>query len=193
MRVFIAALVLIFSLQSWTKADDIRDFQIEGMSLYDSALDYYTESQIKSKKQNYYNNKEFSASTFRDKNNLYDAIDVIYRSNDNKYTIEGLGGLIFYKNNINECYNKMKNVVKEISEVLADGKNFKIINERTVKHQKDKSGKSTIREVIFLFKTYDQILVQCYDWSKKIKHTDHLRVVFRTIEFQNFISNKAYK
>ena len=29
-------LILIFSFQSWTKADDIGDFQIEGMSIGDS-------------------------------------------------------------------------------------------------------------------------------------------------------------
>ena len=51
MRVFIAVLVLIFSLQSWTKADDIRDFQIEGMSIGDSALDYFSEEYIKKKKK----------------------------------------------------------------------------------------------------------------------------------------------
>ena len=46
MRVFIIVLVLIFSFQSWTKADDISDFQIEGMSVGDSLLDYYSEKQI---------------------------------------------------------------------------------------------------------------------------------------------------
>ena len=46
MRVFIAVLVLIFSLQSWTKADDIRDFEIEGMSIGDSLLDYMSENLI---------------------------------------------------------------------------------------------------------------------------------------------------
>ena len=46
MRVFLAVLFLIFSFQSWTKADDIRDFQIEGMSIGDSALDYVTEDEI---------------------------------------------------------------------------------------------------------------------------------------------------
>ena len=47
MRVFIAVLVLIFSLQSWTKADDISDFEIEGMSVGDSLLDYYNSEEIK--------------------------------------------------------------------------------------------------------------------------------------------------
>ena len=45
-------LVLNFSLQSWTKADDIRDFEIEGMSIGDSALEYFSEEKIlKSKKR----------------------------------------------------------------------------------------------------------------------------------------------
>ena len=47
MRVFIAVLVLIFSFQSLTKADDIRDFEIEGMSIGDSLLDYFNESEMK--------------------------------------------------------------------------------------------------------------------------------------------------
>ena len=48
MRIFLTLLALIFSLQTWTKADDIRDFQIEGMSIGDSLLDFYSEKEIKS-------------------------------------------------------------------------------------------------------------------------------------------------
>ena len=58
MRIFIAALVLIFSLQSWSKADDIRDFEIEGMSIGDSLLDYLSEEEIKSNKKFLYNSKK---------------------------------------------------------------------------------------------------------------------------------------
>ena len=47
MRVFITLLVLIFSLQSWSMADDISDFEIEGMSIEDSALDYFSKEEIK--------------------------------------------------------------------------------------------------------------------------------------------------
>ena len=46
MRVFLTVLILIFSLQSWTKADDIRDLQIEGMSIGDSLLDFFSEEKI---------------------------------------------------------------------------------------------------------------------------------------------------
>ena len=57
MRIFIVVLVLIFSLQSWTKAEDITDFEIEGISIGDSLLDYMTKDEIK------YNDLEFHPST----------------------------------------------------------------------------------------------------------------------------------
>ena len=46
---YLAIIFLVFSFYSWTKADDIRDFQIEGMSIGDSLLNFYTEEEIKSK------------------------------------------------------------------------------------------------------------------------------------------------
>ena len=49
MRVFIAVLVLIFSFQFWSRADDIRDFQIEGMSVGDSLLNYFSEEKTSKK------------------------------------------------------------------------------------------------------------------------------------------------
>ena len=55
MRIFITVLFFIFSFQSWTKADDIRDFQIEGISVGDNLLDQtailnVTKNVIKNKK-----------------------------------------------------------------------------------------------------------------------------------------------
>ena len=42
-------LILTFNYQSLAKANDIRDFQIEGMSIGDSLLDYLKISKIKKK------------------------------------------------------------------------------------------------------------------------------------------------
>ena len=47
MRNFLLILILILSFQSWTKADDIRDFQIEGMSIGDSLLNFVSKKEIK--------------------------------------------------------------------------------------------------------------------------------------------------
>ena len=44
MKRLLLILILTFSFQSWTKADDIRDFEIEGMSIGDSALDFFSKN-----------------------------------------------------------------------------------------------------------------------------------------------------
>ncbi len=59
MKVFIAVLVLILSLQSLTKADDIRDFQIERMSIGDSLLDYFAKEVILERMKTDYASKKF--------------------------------------------------------------------------------------------------------------------------------------
>ena len=51
MRVFLSVLILIFSLQSLIKADDISDFEIENISLGDSLLYYMSKEEIISNEQ----------------------------------------------------------------------------------------------------------------------------------------------
>ena len=63
MKKFLAILILIFVLQTSSQADDIRDFQIEGISLGDSLLDYFSEEKINKSKRNYgYEDKKFYIS-----------------------------------------------------------------------------------------------------------------------------------
>ena len=67
MRIFITILILIFNLQSLTKADDIKDFEIEGISIGDSLLDHFDITKIKDGLKNWYPDNTFSYSEFRDK------------------------------------------------------------------------------------------------------------------------------
>ena len=46
MKIFLSILILIFGLQSWTKADDIGEFELEGISIGDSLLDHYGQEKI---------------------------------------------------------------------------------------------------------------------------------------------------
>ena len=52
--------LVLFSLQTPSWADDIRDLQIEGMSIGDSLLDYYSEEQIKNATTYKYKNNKFT-------------------------------------------------------------------------------------------------------------------------------------
>ena len=103
MRVFIAVLVLIFSFQSWTKADDISDFEIEGISVGDSALDYFSKSTLeKNKNLEWYDTKIFTPIAELKLNNskIYESFQIAVKTNDKNYKIESIAGFVFYKNNI---------------------------------------------------------------------------------------------
>ena len=60
MKIFLTALILNFIFQSWTNADDIRDFEIEGISIGDSALDYFTKDQLFNDKTFYYKGDKYA-------------------------------------------------------------------------------------------------------------------------------------
>ena len=46
MNKILLILILSFSFQTLTKADDISDFEIEGMGIGDSLLDFYSKKKI---------------------------------------------------------------------------------------------------------------------------------------------------
>ena len=89
-KLFIIIIILI-SFQTWTKADDIRDFQIEGMSIGDSLLDYYTEKKIKKNIRTWYKKKDIVGVEIIEKNGPYDSIQVHYKKNDKNYITRWFG------------------------------------------------------------------------------------------------------
>ena len=59
MKRLLLVFILTLSFQSWTIADDIRDFQIEGMSIGDSALDYLSIDVSNDEYLDWLNNKAY--------------------------------------------------------------------------------------------------------------------------------------
>ena len=83
MRVFTIVLVLIFSLQSWTKADDIREFEIEGMSIGDSLLDYVNKNEINNNKIFRYNSNKYVQYDLELDNSQYDNLVIEFKNSGN--------------------------------------------------------------------------------------------------------------
>jgi len=194
MRIFISVLLLIFSLQSFSKADDIRDFEIEGISIGDSVLDFFTEEEIKKNTWHYYKNNEYTPLQFDYPSfaTIYDAIDIQYKTNDKNYTIKGLSGIIFYtdKRKINECYKRMDTIISEIRSMFSK---LDEIPKKTYVHTGiDDGGKSTVTGMAFEFKNQDAINIQCYNYSVESKDQNHLRIGINTSDYRYFLSNKAY-
>ena len=182
-------LILTLSFQSWTKADDIRDFQIEGMSIGDSLLDFVLEKEIKDNLAPYYKNKDYSSflvytneGSYKLKH--YDHFVVSFKTSDSKYKIMGLSGVVWHKKTIEKCYKQMKLVISDISQVLP-----KILPTKTNTID-SQHGINTYSR--FDFKSGNAVTIQCTDYDDKYEFTDHLRVTSDTKEFLDWIRVKAY-
>ena len=189
MRIILTIFILIISLQSWARAEDIRNFQIEGMSIGDSLLDYFSVEEINiSKKYDHTNTNWTSDKMFQlrtGKKGRYTEIMFALKKNDKKYIIYGIDGLVKMEHNISECFPKLEKVSAELKELFPNTN----IKKEKVSHRADSTGKSKVKSVYFNFSSGDFASVQCYDWSEKMGYWDNFRIGIITKEFNNWISS----
>ena len=125
MRIFLSVLALIFTIQSWTKADNIQEFEIEGISIGDTLLQFATNEEI--------NISENNSSIMKDKNGKdrfiiiflntiplqeYEDLQITYKINDKNYIIHAIDGGINFPDNFEKCKNKMKEIVIDLENVF---------------------------------------------------------------------------
>ena len=183
--------LLLFSFQTSSWADDVRDFQIEGMSIGDSLLDYFSEKEIQENlpyeiwKGKKFDAFEFvSAERFKD----YDAVQIGFKPVDKKYIIYSVEGMMSFDKDFPNCLNKMEEIKLEIEEL----KNLKKEEFDFRKHRQDKTGKSKYITTSYNFLNDDSINIQCYSWSEEMNQIDHLRISLRSKEYSEWIINEAY-
>ena len=184
---FLTLFVLLFS--SSVFAEDISDFEIEGMSIGDSALDFFTEQQINKNTMNYYKDKTYTPvqndafSFFK----TYDAIDFDYKTDDKNYIIQSLRGILIYQHNIEDCYLKMDGIFKEIKQIF---KKAKFNDKRTIIHPGDSTGKSKMTLIEFIFES-GEITIACLDFAEEYGQ-DNLTVAIDSIEYIDWMGKNPY-
>jgi hypothetical protein len=193
-RLSLYLFLILFILPTPSQADDIRDFQIEGMSIGDSLLDHFSEREIKKarQKKQYPGSNKFIISTFLKKKKkpyeIYEMVTINHRNKNKNYEIVSLAGRLLFNNN-DQCIKKKDEIVNEISEIFEDT----FLNNQSKKHRGDKTGKSIITMTIFTFKSDDGVQVSCTDWSEDMGFKDGLKVTVANKEYIDFILNEAYK
>ena len=173
-------IIFFLSFNFIAQADDIKDFQIGGLSIGESMLNYISEKEIKSSKKNYLKgNKKYYVIGYDKFTKVYDDIDVYLKTGDNKYIIRTIGGGLYV--NYNNCKLKAKNIAKEIEGLFP---NIKPETFDDIVHSYDKTKKSKLFQISFLLNKNgmdDHIRVECTDWSevitKKNGWEDNLKVV----------------
>ena len=193
MRILLASLILIFGTQSLTKADDIKEFEIEGFSVGESLLKYLTKKKIKEKINDktsfHYPNSKFVSILYTTENlDLFDSIGFVIKKDDSKFIIYAVeASIYFWENKINKCYDKQKQIKDDLK--IFFGNKVKIDSYDT-KYIGDETGNSTTRYVDFDFKDKSNSRIICYDLSDEInlKSPDQLYLVANSKEFMLFLN-----
>ena len=187
MKRLLLILILTFNFQSMTKADDIRDVEIEGMSIGNSLLDFFNKNEIieNIRKDSYegFDDKFIdiilSSSTFKN----YQALQITVKRSDKKYIIHSIDGALFFKRDDLACINKLDIITKDLSKSFKNVK-FNIVDEKI--HQQDPTKKSTYQGSD-AYLDNGNISIFCYLWSEDMPYDNYLAVSIRTEEFQNWL------
>ena len=196
-------IILVLSFQTLSLADNIQYLQIERMKIGDSALDYFSETQLENNEQGWHNYsyKEYSTSLKPGKG-AYNWFLVSYKNDDSNFIIEGLiGGLEKMNYDDKECNNKLDAVALNISELF---KNTAKEEKKSYKLTADASriypfaGKSSVTSLSFNFLDGAKIILACYNMDKEakenksyltsvLKQNDSFRIDVRSSAFENYL------
>tara|TARA_R110002096_G_scaffold103192_1_gene227506 strand:+ start:89 stop:622 length:534 start_codon:yes stop_codon:yes gene_type:complete len=122
LSVFIS--LFLFSFATISNAENIKDFQIEGIAIGDNLLDYYSEKEIKelmkTNSRPVDGNRRFTEMILEDLNGQpleqYEYLSLVFKNNDNNYHIHGIGGMISMQ--ISDCKKAQQEISKQITEVF---------------------------------------------------------------------------
>ena len=186
--------LILFSFSAPSFAEDISEYQIEGISIGDSLLDHLskeeiiTEIEINKPVYNYLTD-EFGEVYLRGNFVNYDTLSFFVKPKDKHYTIYSIKGSISYNDKLEQCFAKQKEIEKEFSSIYKYVKKSK----KTFEFDWDPTGESVTHNIMFGFDTGDQIEVNCAKYKKSLKiennWADSLQVVIDTKEIADWFEN----
>jgi hypothetical protein len=181
-------LILTFSFQTLSKADDIKDFEIEGMSVGDSLLEFMEKSAMEFKFL--YKNKLYK-TTFFNNPKTYEDIQLTVKSNDDSYIIHNITGKIYYKKDYYKCLQNKIEITKDFQSLISS--DTKKQSEDNIKRSADPTGNSYWSYDAFYFSDGSVAQVFCTDWSEELfrskNYWDELKVGLYSAEFSNYLYN----
>ena len=194
MKRLLLILILTFSFQSLVKADDISDFQIEGISIGDSLLDYYSEEVIQSAYQNatYYKDQIFAVIFIKKDSNNYDRLQVTLKPNDKNHKIFALEGIINFDKKIDQCNKQKKKIIQDLEETLS---NYDRVDDDRA-YEADPSKNSFSYSTWFFLNSGGHFSISCTEMGSEVREkngwTDELSVSVTTEKLENFLRGNPY-
>jgi hypothetical protein len=182
---FVFLIILSFYVSAY--ADDVRDFEIDGMSIGDSLLDYFSKDKILNARNydEYPSDMKFRIIDIYPENKFYEGIQFYYIPGDEKFIIQSLNGRKFFSD-IKNCYTEKKKIEKVLSSQFDNA----IINrQKKEKHMDDPTGKSTYTATFFNLKGEGRGSVTCYDWYKDTGYNTSISVSIQSKSVANWVDS----
>ena len=187
-------------------ADDISDFQIEGISIGDSLLDYMTEDEILEEiertKDLYLHLSEpnkYADIVIKKKFNTYNLLQFLIKNNstnqyitniNEKYTILALRGSINYIEDFDSCLKKRDEIEEVVTKMFPNAQKQKGVYDSAI----DPSGESIVDGIYLKFDSGNDIELSCDDFKEtlriKMKLGEGLNVSIRTKEIISWLRTR---
>ena len=194
MKFFYLAIILIFNFQFLTNAEEVKNFEIEGMTVGESLLNYMKKSEIEDKinsnaSYHYPNGSYVVFGYYSDEMKIYDDVGVVIKLRDPNYTIYALEGTIYFQNGT--CNEKQKEISSDLKRVL-DSSKYNYTESFNQNFSYDNTGDSKVSYLDFNFNDKSAIRVICWVLSEEFKSTsnniDRLVVAANSVKFMKWIN-----
>ena len=203
---FLLFLILFFNFQSLTNASVFKKFDIAGMTIGKSLLNFYDKKEILINRKFKYKDKKISTSEFENffyipktknssikyKNFIFDKINISYFTKDKKFKIINISGIINLDRNKNDCEEKSFEFVNYVKTTLHDAKYT--YEAKTNFIPIDFSKKSILTSNHFYLENKDSIIIECYYFSRSMRsYSNDLRFRLSTDSFNKWLLDEAFK
>ena len=193
MKRLLLILILTLSFHTLTRADDISDLEIEGISIGDSLFDHFSEAKIKEMYiTTYPKSKKYIKLGHRGNGKLNDYEHVTFhvKENDKRYIIHTINGVMFFENKLDKCLKKKKEVVKDLSSTLTSLKPYDYENE-----YKNTEKGSVAYVTDFDFNDGSSVRVWCVNWTTSVEENknfaDSLSISLSPKYFFDWLNNES--
>ena len=192
MKRLIIILILTLSFQSWTKANDIEEFEIGQISLGKSLLEYVEKNQLNLLKKDHKNPDDIYI-TYEISKKLtidgFDFVDVMTKKKDSKFIIEAISAAVYY-DELDQCLKLKSEIEKEIESIFDANEK----QDTKFPSNQDITGESIVYGTQYYTKPYpsnESVIVNCYHMSKKSNINRALRLSVNSNGYASFIMDKS--
>ena len=188
---FIICFILTFSFQSWTKADSIKELDIENFEIGKSLLEYFNKKEII--KNTHFDlfgtdDKKFVSFFTDDPVELksydkYDYIRITYLNNSS-FIIHSVTGMKDYaKSDMGECYELQNKIEIEFDSQFSNLKKDRDVFPSRI----DTTGESKIT-AIYYYTDDGYAEISCYDFAPHINTVSGIDVSISTTEVGDWVA-----